>query len=157
VFANGGIQLKNLLIVLMLMALSGCSDEFTAHYDTWAEASQDNAIELGWIPNFVPSSAHDIRDTHNIDTNAQILTFSVQTSDIPAMTAGMPRLNEKDAALALNFVAYADGRDQLQASTIFLTCGANANGGLFVDQATGRVIYDRSSKWDALCREQSSQ
>jgi hypothetical protein len=49
----------------------------TAHesYSTRPEAVKKGAFESGWIPELIPSSAKDIRQVNNIDTNAFIIRY----------------------------------------------------------------------------------
>jgi len=45
-------------------------------YDTHAEAVADEAIQRGWIPTWVPPTATNIHEAHNLDTNARALSFT---------------------------------------------------------------------------------
>ena len=58
------------------------SETPTTRYPTYAEAVADGAIQRGWIPGFVPSSATTIEETHNIDTNWQWLEFTAPPEDL---------------------------------------------------------------------------
>lgn len=58
-------------------------------YATWEEARLAGAVEEGWIPPFVPRSATDLRDLHDIDSNLQILRFQAPTEDLEAMVGPM--------------------------------------------------------------------
>jgi hypothetical protein len=67
------------VLVVVLAAVAGCSacrETFEEHYPTLREAEQAGAISRGWIPSWIPSSARDIAEIHNIDSSAQLLTFS---------------------------------------------------------------------------------
>ena len=52
-------------------------------YSTMAEARLKGAVEAGWIPPFVPDSATDIIEQHNIDSNVVYLSFSLPPNDSP--------------------------------------------------------------------------
>jgi hypothetical protein len=66
-------------------------------YTTFAEAQADGAIERGWLPTFLPASATDIRDVHNIDTNARWLTFHAPIGDLRLMVQGFKPLAYAEA------------------------------------------------------------
>ncbi len=47
------------------------------HFANLTEARDAGAIERGWIPSFMPASSEEIREVHDIDTNAQWMRFRV--------------------------------------------------------------------------------
>jgi hypothetical protein len=53
---------------LLLLALCVACDslEFERTYATHADAVADDAIVRGWIPPFVPASAREIREIHDL-------------------------------------------------------------------------------------------
>ncbi len=66
-----------MLIAVIIPALGSCTETFDATYSTLAEAQSKGAIASGWIPAWLPSSATNIREVHNIDTNHFMLVFSL--------------------------------------------------------------------------------
>ena len=42
----------------------------------------DGAIYRGWIPSWIPASARNIRERHNLDTNASELAFEYEVFDM---------------------------------------------------------------------------
>lgn len=67
-----------LCLTLMLVGLFACRsgpDELESRYADLVAADDDGARGRGWIPRFVPASAHDIIERHNIETNEIWLTF----------------------------------------------------------------------------------
>lgn len=144
--------MNKFLTAVLLLCLAGCSDEITERYDTWEDASRANAVVRGWIPDFVPDTALKISDTHNLDTNAQFLTFHVSPSEIPRMVSGLQKLAGQDATRAFRLVEREKEQHIYPATwSIHLTCGENASGGLFVNSTTGRADYYRSTEWYELC------
>ena len=83
--------------------LSGCEDADILHssYPTYEAAVQDGAIRRGWVPEFLPRSARQIQEVHNIDTNEIWLGFDFAEEDrsalvsactmIPASVVRLPR------------------------------------------------------------------
>jgi len=62
------------LLALMVLALSGC-EVLSARYATLQEAAADEAIERGWLPEWLPIDAIDIQETHDLDSNESWLVF----------------------------------------------------------------------------------
>jgi hypothetical protein len=69
-------------------------DTVEAVYPSFAAAAQAQAIgDEKWIPSFVPRSATDIREIHNLDTNEVWLAFRFESQDRewldrPCVTSG---------------------------------------------------------------------
>ena len=67
------------LIILMLATsvLTACAAEMVeASYENLGAAIADGAVDRGWVPDWLPPSAHDIREKHDLDTNSQIMRFT---------------------------------------------------------------------------------
>lgn len=68
-----------LFIAGILMVLIGCSSDFvetsTTRYSNYEEAAVSGAVRRGWLPLAFPATAHDIVETHNIDTNEVWISF----------------------------------------------------------------------------------
>ena len=59
----------------------GCGEIQSATYATYADAVAAGEQRRGWLPSFVPATATDIREAHDIDTNTQWLRFRVPVGD----------------------------------------------------------------------------
>jgi hypothetical protein len=76
------------LCAALLFFATGCGpDPLDKHaaYDTFADAVADGASQRGWLPDFVPVSATDLRESHNLDTNRQWLGFRFDPVDLDRM------------------------------------------------------------------------
>jgi hypothetical protein len=65
-------------------ACSACNWEWKdqvvqARYANYAEASRADAISKGWIPDFLPKSATNILEWHNVETDRSRTEFSFDT------------------------------------------------------------------------------
>ena len=49
----------------------------TEEYPTLAAAHADGALERGWIPPWIPDSARNLREAHDLDTNRRWLSLEV--------------------------------------------------------------------------------
>lgn len=75
------------LAVALALACFGCSDSVTSVHPTRAAAQPD--IDRGWIPPVLPASATQIRETHDLDTNAGHGTFAFAASDAEQFRAAL--------------------------------------------------------------------
>jgi hypothetical protein len=58
-----------------------CSDHMYSRYATLADAAAKGAVRRGWIPSFVPPTASDLYEEHDIDRNQVWLRFTVNPTD----------------------------------------------------------------------------
>lgn len=74
-----------ILAGIWVLGIACCHDYDTVsrHYSTLAEARE--AIQKGWIPACLPHSAHNIRDTHSLDTNDGYGKFEFAPADFPKL------------------------------------------------------------------------
>lgn len=77
------------LSTAFLLPLACCSERKEAYYPTYADAAREGALQRGWLPAFVPASAYEIYEVHDLDTNAQRIRFRVPPSDAPSLTRQM--------------------------------------------------------------------
>ena len=54
-------------------------------YQNYEEVIADGAIQRGWIPEFLPVSAVNIFEKHNLDTNESILKFNFDTTELETL------------------------------------------------------------------------
>lgn len=131
-------------IAAMVLSLAGCGDQMEDTYSSYSDAQRAGAIERGWVPAFVPSSASDIADSHNLDTNRQTLKFTIPPSEIGMMVTGLPSVSAKDERAASEL----SRKHRLgAASPVYVVCSQPLNGALAVDRGSGRAVYDTSVEW----------
>ena len=128
----------------LLLALVGCSEQVDESYPTYADAQRAGAVDRGWVPAFVPASARDIRDTHNLDTNRQTLRFAIPPSQVATMVSGLRTVSPKDKRAAAK-LSREHGFGA--ASEAFVVCSDILNGVLAVDRESGRTVYDTTIDW----------
>lgn len=136
--------MRKLVTAGLLLSLAACNDEMKESYTSWADAKRAGAIERGWVPTFVPASARDIRDTHNLDSNAQTLEFTTRPSDIQAMVAGLRSVSAEDR------VAAGELSKELGLagpSEAYVICSEVLNGALVVNRESGHAVYRTPIEW----------
>ncbi len=72
-------RISRLAVFIAVVCLAaGCTDDvLEASYDDRAEVEADGAIRHGWVPEWLPVNASNIREVHNIDTSESALAFSL--------------------------------------------------------------------------------
>ncbi len=79
------------VLVVCCVALLGACDSFTdfgdfyimdATYETMGKAREDGAIDRGWVPEYLPDTATNIRERHSQDTNEGWGTYSFGDLDL---------------------------------------------------------------------------
>jgi len=130
--------------VFLLLSLAACSEQVEEAYPTWAEAQRAGAAERGWIPAFVPSSARDIRESHDLDSNRQTLQFTASPSDIPRMVEG---LRPVSIGKEREVVELSRAHGFAAASETYVVCSNPVKGALVVDRESGRAVYTTAVRW----------
>lgn len=72
---------KGRIILLIAFAMTACREDFESSYRTYHDAAADGAISRGWLPAWLPTTATEIREWHNLDTNATFASFIYGTAD----------------------------------------------------------------------------
>jgi len=72
---------RSAILVLSASALIGCTllERPESFYSSMPEALADGAVPRGWIPEWIPSSAREIKEIHDLDTNESMLAFEIPT------------------------------------------------------------------------------
>ena len=140
-----------MVAISLVLSLGACSDVMEEHFATWADADRAGAVERGWVPAFVPKSATNISETHNIDTNAQTLEFTARGSDVQGMVAGLRLVSAEDQSAAAEL---ADDVGIGGNSETYVVCSRPLNfvskplnGALLVRRESGRVVYKTPVEW----------
>jgi hypothetical protein len=83
-------------LIILLACIAGCSERITAHYPTYDAAKKDGAIQRGWMPELVPTTATEIYEQHDLDNNEVWLRFSLPTENKDKITAEYKKLTNED-------------------------------------------------------------
>lgn len=114
------------VLLLLAAAVSGCFWERPeSSYSSFAEAKRSGAIDKGWIPAWIPSSATDIREMHDIDTNESMLTFTYdaqQSWELPADCQPVSYSQTTSPRFSRN---WWPSPDSLEQSYEFYRCGGD--------------------------------
>ena len=73
--------MRNLVAMLSLLTLAGCSDEITTRFATLADAKAQEAFARGWLPPILPDSATSIVERNNLDLNTGTGSFDFDSAE----------------------------------------------------------------------------
>ncbi len=82
----------------MGLAVLGCLERIESSYATLGEAKRDGAIERGWIPGFLPPSAREIHEVHDLDTNSTRGSCLFDRSDLSVLRSALVELDREELA-----------------------------------------------------------
>lgn len=136
--------MRCLVATILSLFLLGCSEQVEETYSTYSEAQRAGAIERGWIPSFVPSNARDIKDTHDLDTSRQTLSFIIPSAAAAGMVSGLRAVSAKDTRAASKLI---DQHNLTASSNVYVVCSTDRKGALAVDAETGRVVFTTTVGW----------
>ena len=71
----------SVLVALVLAVERWFGLDMHAEYATLADAVADGAVTRGWVPEWVPASARELQESHDLDTNESWLTFTFDAAD----------------------------------------------------------------------------
>jgi hypothetical protein len=74
------------------------AEDVHAEYPNREAVVADGAVARGWIPEWLPASAKDIRESHNLDTNRVWLKFEYDSADRTALEAACARASGSELA-----------------------------------------------------------
>lgn len=101
-----------------------------------------------WIPEFLPQSATDIREVHNIDTNEIWLSFHFNSQELTAMVSSCKEVSESDfhyprkrigSWWPQTLVRHLNGKIQSSAPYIYYLC--NNDGLMAIDAENNNAYY----------------
>lgn len=141
-------NLSQLILVMTLcLAVAGCFWENTdTSYDTAKEAISSGVLVKGWIPEWLPQDATDLREVHNIDSNAGELSFVVPNSESVQIPTDCRSVEYTDTVPAYIRRNWWPSEDELRRSYLFFRCPADFTDYKFVaiTKAGNRVLHWRT-------------
>jgi hypothetical protein len=100
---------RGLIGVLLILAAAGIVSAFlwylrltegerqTHSFATHSELQASGLIERGWVPPWIPRSATQIEEAHDLDTSRARMRFRVPVEDARTMTAHLAPLSHHEA------------------------------------------------------------
>jgi len=66
----------------------------SSHFKTYEDLRDSGLIDKGWVPEYLPRSATDIEELHDIDTNQAWASFKYRAGDTAAADKGCQVLHQ---------------------------------------------------------------
>lgn len=79
------IMFATIFATLLWLILKYDGEQPKSEFATYEELKKSGLIEKGWVPHFLPRSAKNIKEQHDIDTNWVNATFEYTLSDTYAV------------------------------------------------------------------------
>ena len=79
------------LPIVAALLFGGCSDleVVTNNHATLDEARRAGAVERGWVPQWLPPGAREIREAHDLDSNRRWGLFNFPSDDVASLRSAL--------------------------------------------------------------------
>jgi hypothetical protein len=83
-------------VVLAALRYMEYTENPKSAFESYEEMERSGLIAAGWLPQYLPSSATNIEESHNIDTNRVWAAFRYQVGDLDSVESACNRIAEND-------------------------------------------------------------
>lgn len=90
------LPLAALGVVLAAIRYMEYTENPKSAFESYEEMERSGLIARGWLPQYLPPSATDIEESHNLDTNRVWAAFRYQVGDLDSVESGCNRIAEND-------------------------------------------------------------
>lgn len=138
--------MQSILLLTVCTALSACGLVMDSSFDTLQQAIDADMVNKGWIPDWVPHEATDLREVHDLDSNTSALAFtkpSVVPLKLPADCQATSFGDSDPVAFDRD---WWPGEGTLNVSYRIFRCAAESGKSVFVavSRTEGRVLFWRT-------------
>lgn len=81
-------------ITIFSGAIIGCGEHKSNYFVSYSEVRESGLIERGWVPEFIPKSAYDIKEQHRVDVASIDVELLFEPSDIHVFEKSCTLLEE---------------------------------------------------------------
>jgi hypothetical protein len=85
------------LSCLLAIAACACQGRFVTRYASFAEVDRADAGLRGWIPSFVPRTARNITEAHDLDTNVLCGRFTLTPTEVQKLRPSLRAFGQAPA------------------------------------------------------------
>ena len=83
-------------VVLAALRYMEYTENPKSTFGSYEEIERSGLIARGWLPHYLPPTATDIEESHNLDTNRAWAAFRYQVGDLDAVETACNRIAEND-------------------------------------------------------------
>ena len=87
-------KFARVLILVACLFLLACSEQFHHAYESGAVALSSDEARLGWVPQWLPPQAADVKLQYDLDTNDQWLRFKLPAAEQVRFTRYLQPMSE---------------------------------------------------------------
>ncbi|MFC3814937.1 hypothetical protein [Lysobacter sp. GCM10012299] len=114
------------IVSVVCVWLTACALEtLDTHFSTAKEAIDAGMVEKGWIPNWIPQDATDLREVHNLDSNVSELSFAMPSGSQVHLSSDCKPVPYVDTVPARIGRDWWPSEDALDGSYVFFRCQAD--------------------------------
>ena len=138
---------RRVLMATLILCTAGCELEtFDSSYPTLADAVADNQVVKGWIPAWVPQSATNLKEVHNLDSNASALAFELPQNTALALPPDCISITYQESVPTYFQRRWWPSEFELKAEYHFFRCRTDAAQYVFVGAKTdgSRALHWRT-------------
>jgi len=121
------------ILVMIVLSLFLFNSITSSSYNDYTELVESQVIDKGWVPEFIPKSARNIFEEHNIDTNSGFVEFTFSLSDKGSLLTNFYKLNKHKPIPCLLPPHYMQDNTQLE---------------LYISDKASHKNYSLSINWD---------
>ena len=121
--------MRRFIPILFLLVIGGClNDVLDESYSDMNEAIKDGAIDRGWIPEWIPKTAINIKELHNLDTNQSALAFDIPSQTIWELPEQCNSITENEVELSRYQRPWLPNESKLKINFKVYLCDTNSIG-----------------------------
>jgi len=89
--------LLRVIQVVFVVGFAGCNGEtMTNSFSNYSEMQSSGVFEKGWLPSYLPKSATNIKESHDLDSNVVKATFVFNPTDVESVKENCKLLEESE-------------------------------------------------------------
>lgn len=142
-------------VIAVIFLLTSCGETKTRVYPAYEDAVKDGAIARGWVPDFVPTDAVNIRESHAVDVGQVVLTFESEDKNFLSFFDILSSSDEDSAKKEIVSIDFPGGRRE-NIKNYYLYCAGEGIGLLASGGEDSRHYYYfeplTGKKWTERCK-----
>lgn len=121
------------ILVMIILSLFLFNPIISSSYNNYTELVESQVIDKGWVPEFIPKSAKNIFEKHNIDTNTGFVEFTFSLSDKESLLTHFYKADKHKFIPCLSIPHFMQNKTQLD---------------LYISNKTSYKNYSLVINWD---------
>ncbi|HDS1039052.1 TPA: hypothetical protein QDZ42_002068 [Stenotrophomonas maltophilia] len=143
---QGHATLRASIIGALCCTMAACGLVMDSRFDTLQAAREQDMVRKGWVPEWVPPDATDLREVHDLDSNVSELAFRKPVATQIRLPAHCRKTRYSSSARASIQRSWWPPEPLLQMSYTIFTCGPDYGRATFaaVSDSGDHVLFWRT-------------